>query len=63
MGRDRGRPGRQAGEALIRPIVQLGWSQTGLAAGAVYPRREGGQGMGSTGLTRPMGCLPWGFPL
>ena len=46
MGRDRGRPGRQAGEALIRPIVQLGWSQTGLAAGAVYPRRGRGKGRG-----------------
>lgn len=60
MGRDRGRPARQAGEALIRPIVQLGWSQTGLAAGAVYPRREGGR---SAGLQDPWAASQWGFPL
>lgn len=62
MGRDRGRPGRQAGEALIRPIVQLGWSQTGLAAGAVYPRRGRGKGRGGfCWAHKAQGLPPLGF--
>lgn len=59
-GQGRGRPGnRRVRHSLISPIVQLGWPQTGLAAGAVYQRRREGR----AGFSGPGGCLLWGFPL
>lgn len=56
--------GRQVGEALISPIVQLGWPQTGLAAGA---HRQGwrGAGGGEGGTARAVlgSAGPWPSPL
>ena len=56
--------GRQVGEALISPIVQLGWPQTGLAAGA---HRQGGRGAGGGEGGRARAVLgsagPWLSPL
>lgn len=55
---------QQVGEALISPIVQPGWPQTGLAAGA---RRQGGRGAGGGQGGRARALLgspgPWLSPL